>query len=875
MIRYLYTRTIIAFACLALALTACKDEEIVGDMVGNSTSLDEFWEQYDFVLGQNNYTTRVSYTDETASLFDNEDVVGVFTVHSDNQEVNGYSNIPYSVLTVTSTSGETRQVLLPAGAEQIEKNNAYRYVLYYPYQESMKLADLEAYSHTVQTTQNTEEAFEASDLLWCYYTPPTDESATYVIDFDHAMAQIVVVVGGMYRDNVTDTENDVRLLAMAYEATGINLVQEWSDSFSYDTDESGKQNITPWLYDDGDTESNSLRYRACVPIQTIKEGTSLVRIGETNYSIGQDLTLKAGYTYTLTLNKDGLTDIEISDDDSWVLDVYDPVTHKLVGLLCREYLRYQPGHNNASEVDHVTGKDGNTYYINSQAWVFYKLQSDGVTPELSEGQVMRFIYDIHASLNETNAFQAKSSIWPLPHTQSSQYSTHQGLFTPEHGFQWITSPETANGGYYGISSSEVDEAMLADDEKEQNYYMHGGTITWDTTTGTEITGFTPMDNAPTNDQAKRYGHIAIDEKGDAFVSYSPERNKTYDEDGNKIGIVEHRYLIDNRNDGSGNYIETKYPLVKIGYNQFWISKAFEAKTLTDGTALTCYNKEGADEGNKPASVSFEVGGGTDVLKEGFIYPCAQNVASDEGNIPYDPYNDPEEMKGGDGLDGRECSYKPVPLYNTIAIDNKNFVPQPPSGATYQYFMPTKDEINQMLTYFGYKYAAKLMTREISRRTDVNLSEGSFPYKKYIALRRGEIYQETTDSYTANISGFNLRALGHFIGSGSDTYVSSLGTNESIILKGTPPYQVAYLDFMPHNAWANTNTEILKVLDYTQNSSNASYSKFFAPVRLLMTFDKPSEKTTAGNSITGYSTKSVSTSGSRQNNRNVYVTLQAE
>ena len=81
--------------------------------------------------------------------------------------------------------------------------------------------------------------------------------------------------------------------------------------------------------------------------------------------------------------------------------------------------------------------------------------------------------------------------------------------------------------------------MLANDEKETNYYMHGGTIVWDADNGKISDFIPPTEQTVTNDMAKAYGHIAIDpETGSASVSYSglDDASSHYDIDGNKVYV---------------------------------------------------------------------------------------------------------------------------------------------------------------------------------------------------------------------------------------------------------------------------------------------------------------------------------------------------
>ena len=877
MIRNIYFRLITALL-LASALTACEDEDIVQNN-GNHAASNAFWAQYDFVLGENSYMTRVSYEDDKVSLFEEGDEIGVYVVNDEGNLVSGEtynSNVRYVVRNATHLeNNEQRQVLLPFNPnEAVTKNPAYHYVLYYPYDADMTLNRLKDYTHNVATDQGEAGAFEASDLLWCYYTPPAGSTEAYEVAFDHAMAQIVVLLGGIYMPGENQA-SAVQLLNMSVQATDINMVQPGGTSFSYTTSNTKVEEIGAWWFEKGSTD-DLLQYRACIPAQAIKAGVPLVRIHFNSatykdHKINTELQLKPGHTYTLTLSKEGITEIEINDDDSWVYDVRDPETRQPVGLLCREYLRYQPQiqENSYDTPDKTTGTvvDDNKSAINSQAWVFYNLQADGKTPELSKGTVLRFIYDIHE--NRNNVLDA-AHFWPLPHTQPGD-QTHQGLFTPEHGFKWIQSKTPAdNGNYYGISSSEVDESLLQDNEKETNYFMHGGTIYWDGQNN-KISDFTPLakENAPTNEQAKMYGHIAINpETKEVKVSYSAISGTDYSEDANgcRIGILTPRNLIDKR----GNSEPVSYPLTKIGYNQFWISKPFRATTLTDGTTLPCYNKQGNPNGNtlderKPATVTFNT---SDYIQKGYIFPFAKNVTTGDGsNTNYDPFNDPAEMAGPQGTewDGRESSFRPAPLYNKLAVEDPNFVPKSTENE-YEYLMPTADEFEAMIDYFGYGFAAKLCTREIARM--VGAQTTAYGNDRYTALMRGETYHAAAGFFTANISGFNLHPTGYFSTNATDG--TSVGNSAAIILKSqqnVSSTSVAYISFEPYSPW---NSTPYSGFFYTAayNYGN-SYTSFFAQVRLFMRFKNP----TAGGASITTSTRSVSGSAPAES-RNVYIPIQA-
>lgn len=850
-----------ALVATAFVLSACSDEIMP---TGTTPNQDEsFWSQYDFVLA-NDVESRVAYTGIMHAEFEEGDMVGVYVVANNGNQVGGQpANVSYTVHNVTNiNTNERRQVLQPSDpSTAVTKDPNYRYVLYYPYNANMTFSYLKDYTHSVQLDQDSKEAFEVSDLLWCYYTPPS--SNTYVVTFDHAMAQLIIEIdeNDVYLSGEGNEPSGVYFINMPTSGSNINLLQPWSETFSYTTPQvtapeaGGEENpaIHAWRYGLG--SSGKLQFRALVPAHTIAANQPSVRIYTTSgeyhdYKLGEEQQLKAGYNYSFSLNGEGDDmKIEVTDDDSWVLDVLDPETGEPVGLLCREYLRYQPqiAEGNYSTPDQTTGTKvialtgGEKTVISSQAWVFYNLQSDGKTPELGSGKVLRFIYDIRE--NRNNVLDA-IHFWPLPHTQPID-DTHQGLFTPEHGFKWIMNDTpAANGGYYGISSSEVDPNTLDDDEKEVNYYLHGGTVVWNEANGT-ISDFIKPTQQVTNAEAKSNGHIAIGQDGEVTVNYSPIDPRTnQDEEGKKVGVIVPRNLIDNRLDENGSSVTTAYPLVKIGFNQFWMSKPFRGTSLTDGTPITCYNKKGNPDGStindrKPAKVNFS---GGDKLGAGYLYPFAQNVMTKDGtSTNYDPYNDPTEMAGPQGTewDGRTSTFRPAPIYNKGAVEDERFVPTPISGE-YEYIMPTADEFDVMIRYFGYNFAAKLCTREIARMIGAQTS--AYGGDRYTALMRGETYNQAAGFFTANISGFNLRAIGYYYH--EETTGKSVGNSAALILKSQTsvnPNSVAYISFEPYDPWKqdpNIGFFYKEGLNYYGNY----YTNYFAQVRLMMRFKNP----TSGN-----------------------------
>ena len=891
---------------LLAGLAACTDDVIELPGTNGGDNPTEVPDGYYFVLDtdvpQGAAQTRVAYANDNHSYFEEDDRLGIYTFDAEGNLLEPH-NAEYRVLNVTNVeTGNIRQVLENVNPDQ-RVTRGHHYVIYYPYIKDMYLDRLQNLTYGVHSQQQLAEVehaqlsgtvsgYEVSDLLWDVATDQmTADGTTHYaeIHLDHAMANIILNIGEEYLPATRPEEGyEAYVLNSPRRATGINLTNGLAETDNWGYNVNRQSAMTPIrMWNSGLGSSGAQQFRASIPAcQTIPSGTPLLQIttneGTKQFKLKADLALRPGKNYVFTVMKqntdpDAPIVPDVTDDDSWVLDVLDPETGRPVGLLCREYLRYQPQNSETGEADAVTGTkvlDGTKLAINSQAWVFYNLQADGKTPELSKGTVLRFIYDVRINNGELKAEQAPD-IWPLPHTKSS--GNAQGLYTPEHGFKWIVSPTKApNGEDYGISSSEIDETLLIGDlanAKEENYYMHGGTIIWN---GTEdkIEDFTPLiTGAPTNAEAKANGHIAIDaQTGKATVSYATinDQSSRVDGDGKKIGVLIPRNLIDTRINRNGQERTNLYPLVKIGFNQFWISKSFRAITLTDGTTLPCYNKAGDPNGTtvserKPAATDFPVEQPY-YLDMGYIYPFAQNVDTDEGETTnYDPYNDPTEMAGPQGTewDNRPSSYRPAPLYNKPAVEDERFVPLA-TESHYEYLMPTVDEFSSMMTYFGYAYAAKLCTREVSRTT----GDKQTAYSMYTTLMRGET--RSSGTYPANISGFNLRPTGYYTNDGGMSDLSAASEGAALILKSQAtvnPKSVAYITFQTYDPWSTTNIPDFFEEENTFGNWQDPYTYFFAQVRLFMRFKNP----TAGGTSVSYHTRSASPQ--QPESRNVYVPLE--
>ncbi|WP_297273395.1 fimbrillin family protein [uncultured Bacteroides sp.] len=878
---------IASFIVLGLVAVSCSDDLVEGAQAPGGQ--DDFWSQFDFVIADD-ADTRVAYDTYKRSTFEAGDEVGIYVVDANGNLISGQpTNVHYVVRDVTDlNTGERRQVLLPSNPNiSVGKDASYRYILYYPYNVNMTLTALKSYTHTIDTDQNASSstyapeltAFEHSDLLWCYYAPQADKQ-TFEVYFDHAMAQIVVELdeSEVYAPDDNAENTGVYLLNMPVQASNINLLQSWSETFSYATtlptytEGSTVENpkIHAWKFGTG--ASGKLLFRAMVPAHTIDSEDDngikrpVVRIYSSaqnyvDYKLKSDLDLKPGYTYTFTFSKgQTTTDFEVSEDDSWVLDVLDPETGTPVGLLCREYLRYQP---NGVSYRHTGDQiPGGSKYINSQAWVFYNLREDG-TPKLETGTVLRFTYDVQAHFNSadggSNAFGDTQAFLPAPHvsnTDGKGNGSRQGIFLPKHGYYWTSAKyyKYLKDGKYGteLIVPEAKEPKL----NEQNYYMHGGTVTWAwdasnnhsyisnftlptkdqytssnivTVDGTEQT-IGDKSGYITNKQAYYFGHIAISYDGQVGVSYQPisANDKYKDEAGNKVGILQPHYLIDRRITASGTVEENRYPLVKIGHNQFWMSKSLQAKTFTDGTPITCYNTPGTTENPKPASVTFS---DSEIVGAGYIYPFSQTITSKNGN--YDPYNDRAEMDPTPGNLYPDMEFSVAPMYNKPAVEDERFVPQSTDSRLY-YQMPTSDQVKDMQGYFSKHFAAKISTDMFMKKVDGIYVNSYENYSRgYYSALYGLICDDTGNHYCANISGFNLKARGYF--DPINHQIKCLNTDAVIILKSKVTSQIGvdYYQFPLYAPFASNDETLLNTNLYNYNDYYPT--QLFAQVRMVMKY----------------------------------------
>lgn len=835
-----------AFAVMTMVALSCSDELV-------ETSNKELAQDSEFfVIDNSSSATRVDYDNYNHSTFEEGDLVGVYLLEQEGgslKSVSGetFENVPYKVTTTKNIVTQiSQQVLKPAGDKKIPQADGYTYVFVYPYVENQTYSDLVNLTHSVEADQSSTEKFEKSDLLWDVKTASNN---SVHVTMHHAMAQIIVEVDEKY----IDEKATVRLTSKPN--TKVEKLNLSSIDGAYSAAEvSEDQEVSMW--DFGYSESGSRLFRAVIPAQSNISQSSFLSFQKDGkdkvYNLQEPLTVEAGKNYIFVLRKNTIQP-EINDDDSWVLDVLDPETGEPVGLLCREYIRYQPeyidkltpqANDTIFDIKTGTPNEHNSKWITSQAWVFYNLQNFTTRiPNLDKGTVLRFIYD----------FERPGFVW-WPYKDGYKYEQH-GFFSPVHGAHWcdnVNIYKTAEMGGHEIYD-ENDKPII------NEYYMHGGTITWDGNNN-KIKSFTMPTDSITCAVALEKGHIAI-EGQNVYVSYKDYENEE-SKSGIKRGVIVPHCLIDRRISQTGVLEINKYPLVKIGYNQFWMSKSLNAKTMTDGTPLTCYNKQGSP------GVTFNT---EDKMTAGYLYPYVLNVEDgSNGNKDYDPFNNPDQMAG-------YGNFKSLPLYNNLCLLNEKFLPKA-TDSRLNYIIPAKKQIEDMKKYFGICFSGKLMSRYVSIKQNPDDNpygnkEDAWIYSSLQSIIRGEFRggnigqmegQAIITAYTANVSGFNLRALGYF--DPMKSKVEGVTGINYIQLKPDNKQHVTRFKFDAYHVWGDTSEELI---DWTDNYVERA-AQYFGQVRFVMKFKNQVD--TGGSRAAATRAESTSTANSKSVSNNVYVQL---
>lgn len=640
--RYKFISTALAATITVCVLSSCEDD--MPDAVYNDNwASDEY-----FIIGSKDSDSRVAYENEYISTFESGDIVGAFSFDENDAVVD--SNVPMTVENRENlNTGQKLQALVPHTAQVLTRGKS-RYLFYYPYDASMTIDKARDYIHSVKTDQSVDEdgkmsAYEQSDLLWDYVAP--GEKNVHII-FDHAMANILVMVP----EKEVEYYKSITVHGQPLTATGINLSTENLNAMAYnvDTDQplsdivmTNPMNSTREGKED---EGKLLVFRAAVPAcRTLAASeNAFITVNNTNsttksYRLKKDIDLLPGHNYYFSISSFTPPVIDVEDDDSWVLEVYDP-ENDLVGYLCREYIYYEDPSSDSNyrgmevsayessftlpsmhNFNHPTKKTGivvstnpgdahknalwpqiytegastnptssGSLGVNSQAWVFYNLQPGTKNPDLTKGTVLRFVFDIKSGAGSTGYTPIRH-----PKLAYNEWGNYSLVTDPAWPLPHTTSYATCYKDFQGLFKVRHGHEYLAtwqttpaatgygyESEEYLEYYMHGSTLIWNPEKNF-IEDFIIGDEMVTNQQAYLNGHIAIKKENGvktAFVSYSPLTSNTTDAAGNGVGYTVIKYMT------IGN---EKYPLRKVSFNQFWTGKSLRNTLDRDNKPLECFN----------------------------------------------------------------------------------------------------------------------------------------------------------------------------------------------------------------------------------------------------------------------------------------------
>ncbi len=623
-----------------------------------------------------------------------------------------------------------------------------------------------------------------------------------------------------------------------------------------------------------------------------------------NFRLKNDIMLKPGHNYYFTISNFTPPVIDVDDDASWVLEVYTP-GNKLVGYLCREYLYYVPadymssaGAYRDAPVNDIVAlsnyefkkSDGNlnvdgvrdymvrtnpgnahgdallkqinvgehpiassgTIAINSQAWVFYNLIPGTKTPNLGSGKVLRFLYDIvgggnlpgytpvrhpkHYWFAPFNQRQVTTAVWPYPNIiDLNDGVTYQGAFKVKHGHERLNTSRDGSG---------ITNAAYAYDSAENlEYYMHGGTITWDGAKNI-IDCFEMPEDTISNSIAYAMGHIAWKD-GIADVSYSDIISSETDIDGAEVCYTVEKYI---------QIGDVSYPLRKVGYNMFWTGRSLSSTVDRDGNPLTNFNVKTSDlsleelEENKEKLVGlvnyqystqqseelkrWQKYGADQVLPSGFIYPTAR-----KGEYPSTEGDSESYQEDFDPVNNPELNVRLALLYNNVAFTSGKLKPADNSEATFRF--PSWRDMTLLRRYGGYLFAAKWITDEL--RT--HMASGSYLESTNYALSRGMLLK--SDSYCANISGLDFRPFGttHLLNKDDKTRPQGFGiynaffidiSDKSNDIASNNEYRLPEVfKFAPWDCWGSNPLSSYR--NFSSMIGQAEISRFFAPIRVIMSF----------------------------------------
>ena len=250
-----------AMTAVALfAMNSCTQEEEISNIGGEKGT------PVNFVMGVNTITRTVTEDNSYATTFTNGDQVGIFAYTSEGTAVPGAQNVLY---TFNGTNWDSSTPI------SMTSDNTYIFYAYYPYNANATSA--ESVNLAVSTTQNT-DGYTKSDALTAKsesVTGATEGTTTTVpLTFTHAFSMVQVTLDGdQANDDATVTLYNVATSATINLLTGVATADTETGIVSM-------KNCAPEPVD------GKYSYRAIVPVQTIAQGTELLRTtsNETVYS---------------------------------------------------------------------------------------------------------------------------------------------------------------------------------------------------------------------------------------------------------------------------------------------------------------------------------------------------------------------------------------------------------------------------------------------------------------------------------------------------------------------------------------------------------------------------------------------------------------
>lgn len=843
--------------------------------------------------------SRMTYVDEIRTVFETGDRLGVFVPTEETQKVNDIfsaRNISTDkdVLVLVPPQGDVNQKIDDTAEEFL-----FYYPYKATYTLSQINDGVTFTVKTDQSTKENFQASDLLWANLTGDAAKKDAQGHINITMQHAMASIVIKIDadsinaekGITLLNLPYTANGIKLRSastpddLAYTPSTAKL----GDIKAWHAADADRYAVYRAVVPAGHT----------IPAGTPILSLDLANDNSSDpvtYSLAADLTLLPGHYYTFNLRSGDKPFIpDQSDDDSWVLEVTDPADGELVGYLCREYLYYEP--DGKSTYRTITDTDGSCTFdkptssntgrnningghlpvtfpgptdeiisqldmnrfntsamwlaINSQAWVFYNLKPGTSVPDLTSGTVLRFIFDVvtcgnlpgntpwlhpaYTSNKDQNntvypqlATTETGMFWPLPHT-TIEGEDAQGIFKTRHGHSFINTvsmsgwPLASPG--YGYDSTESLE-----------YYMHGGTVTWDPVNNI-IDDFVMPEVKVTTRQAESFGHVAIRHEGGSktvTISYTPLRDATTDDDGAYVGQTAEKTVTVG---------DVSYPLRKVGFNQFWTGKSLRSKNAVNGEPLTCF-----DLPTGVGDISYDPDG-QDVLDPGFLYPAvSKGMSFDVGGKCKSSVYDDDFFPFRDG-----ASSDIALLYNVSAIADKKIIPS--SSPSENWHLPSWKEIAALRRYGGFCFAAKWTTDEIRTR----ISTGVYAESTTTALQNGWLLG--TDSYCANISGLDFKPFGvknpldsnnnperGLTNQSGATFFFFVDSENDNIFESEQKSADTWIEMFNFNPWDCWGTNPLNGPNFrsgthfktanNDNDNRIANSRVFASVRLVMSFNDP-------------------------------------